>query len=112
LKLLADYNLSPKLIEALAELFPGSAHVAAWGFAGETPDEIIWRFAGQNGFAGLTSDRDFLTIAERPGHPPQVIRLEKMNYRTKYAVDLLRRNAIRIAAFGLNDQAVLVLRLR
>lgn len=112
MKLLADYNLSPRLIEALAELFPGSATVVTLGFAGETPDEVIWRFAGENGFAVLTSDRDFLAIAERLGHPPKVIRLEKMNYRTKYAVDLLQRNAIRIAEFGLNDQAVLVLRLR
>ncbi len=60
----------------------------------------------------LRRKRDFLAIAERLGHPQKVIRLEKMNYRTKHAVDLLPRNAVHIAEIWLNDQAVLVIRLR
>ena len=109
MKLLIDFNLSPKLIPALADLFPGSAHVQALGFAGSTNDEAIWEYARDNGYALLTSDRDFIEIADRLGHPPKVIRLARMNYRTKFAVELLRTNAIRIAEFGSGEQAVLVL---
>jgi predicted nuclease of predicted toxin-antitoxin system len=60
LKLLVDFNLSPKLIPALAELFPGTVHVKTLGFDGETPDETIWEYARAEGFALLTSDRDFV----------------------------------------------------
>jgi len=112
LKLLVDFNLSPKLIPALAALFPGSAHVKTLGFAGEASDEEIWEFARTQGFALLTADRDFVNIANRLGHPPKVIRLEKMNYRTRFAGELLQRNAIRISEFGLGTEATLVLRYK
>jgi predicted nuclease of predicted toxin-antitoxin system len=42
--------------------------------AGETPDETIWGYAKQNGFAILTSDFDFLEFLERYGPPPKLIR--------------------------------------
>jgi len=80
LKLLIDFNLSPKLTPALADLFPGSAHLQTLGVAGSTTDEAIWRYARDNGYALLTSDRDFVQIADRLGHPPKVIRLARMNY--------------------------------
>jgi predicted nuclease of predicted toxin-antitoxin system len=109
LKLLIDFNLSPKLIPALVDLFPGSAHLQTLGFAGTTADEVIWEYAREQGFALLTSDRDFVEIADQLGHPPKVVRLARMNYRTRFAVELLRSNAIRIAEFGLGTQALLVL---
>ena len=109
MKLLIDFNLSPKLTPALADLFPGSAHLQTLGFAGTTADEVIWKYARDQGFSLLTSDRDFVEIADRLGHPPKVIRLVRMNYRTRFAVELLRTNAIRIAEFGLGPQAVLML---
>ncbi len=112
MKLLLDFNLSPRLVPLLEELFPGSTHLKLLGFDGETGDEVIWAYARENGFALLTSDADFLTIAQRRGDPPKLIRLEKMNYRTRFAAELLRRNAIRIAEFGLGNEPVLVLRYR
>jgi len=42
LKLLFDANLSPKLVQRLAELFPDSIHVFDTGLAGYTSDETIW----------------------------------------------------------------------
>jgi predicted nuclease of predicted toxin-antitoxin system len=109
LKLLVDFNLSPKLIPALADLFPESAHLQTLGFVGTTADEVIWKYARDQDLTLLTSDRDFIEIADRLGHPPKVIRLARMNYRTKFAVELLRTNAIRIAEFVLGPQSVLVL---
>jgi predicted nuclease of predicted toxin-antitoxin system len=40
-KLLLDENLSPRLIEQLSDLYPGSAHVQECGL-GSTDDAAIW----------------------------------------------------------------------
>jgi predicted nuclease of predicted toxin-antitoxin system len=48
-KLLLDENLSPRLIEQLSDLYPGSAHVHQCGLA-STDDAAIWEFAKTNGF--------------------------------------------------------------
>jgi predicted nuclease of predicted toxin-antitoxin system len=69
-------------------------HLRTAGFEGETPDEVIWQFAKENGFTILTSDRDFVAIAERYGHPPKLIRYQRMNYRTRFAAELIRGNAV------------------
>ena len=108
MKLLVDFNLSPKLIPAFADLFPGSVHVQTC-LPGDATDEAIWKYARDQGFALLTSDRDFVEIAHRLGHPPKVIRLARMNYRTRFAAELLQRSAIRIAEFEAGDLGVLVL---
>ncbi|MDQ2842568.1 MAG: DUF5615 family PIN-like protein [Acidobacteriota bacterium] len=82
MRLLLDFNLSPKLVPLLADLFPKALHVRNAGIAGNAPDEIIWRYAKENGFAILTCDSDFVELANRHGPPPKVMPLESMNYRT------------------------------
>jgi predicted nuclease of predicted toxin-antitoxin system len=42
-KLLLDFNLSPKLVGMIDDLWPGSIHIRDVGFEGETPDEAIWQ---------------------------------------------------------------------
>ena len=64
--------------------------------ARETPDRLIWEYAGAHGFAIVTADSDFLEIAAELGTPPPLVRLEKCNYRTARVEALLRRHAIRI----------------
>ncbi|MBL8290380.1 MAG: DUF5615 family PIN-like protein [Bryobacterales bacterium] len=44
MRLLLDENLSRKLVVRLAELYPGSAHVANCDLLGQ-PDREIWAFA-------------------------------------------------------------------
>ena len=109
MKLLLDFNLSPRLVGMIVDLFPGSIHVREAGFAGETLDKAIWDSAEQNGFTLLTSDRDFLDIAERYGHPPKLIRFQSMNYRTRFAAELIRRNAVLISEFDKSDRGALLL---
>jgi len=58
MKLLFDENLSPKLPGLLVAKFPGSQHVRELGLKGRT-DEEIWRYAGDNGFAIVSKDKDF-----------------------------------------------------
>jgi hypothetical protein len=43
-KLLFDENLSPRLVGALAEVYPGSAHVHHCGL-GSADDSAIWQYA-------------------------------------------------------------------
>jgi predicted nuclease of predicted toxin-antitoxin system len=110
LKLLFDANLSPKLVDRLAELFPDSAHVFDTGLARFTKDEIIWEYARANGFTIVTADSDFLELANSRAAPPKLVRLENCNYRTSQVEDLLRRHAISIAELGQSSRAILIIR--
>jgi predicted nuclease of predicted toxin-antitoxin system len=57
MKLLFDQNLSPKLVNRLADLFPGSSHVQSVGLdCGD--DDPVWEHARLNGFAIVTKDED------------------------------------------------------
>ncbi len=62
MKALIDQNLSFRLVDVLLPRFPGSCHVRDVALAGED-DELIWRFARDEGFCILTKDNDFLARA-------------------------------------------------
>jgi predicted nuclease of predicted toxin-antitoxin system len=109
-KLLLDFNLSPKLLPLLSSLFPGTTHAKMTGLSPESEDIVIWEYAKGESFTILTADRDFLYLANRLGQPPKLIRLETMNYRTQQAASILQRNAIRMAEFGKSHAGILVLR--
>ena len=72
MKLLFDANLSPKLVERLADLFPESLHVFQTGLARFASDEAIWEYAATDGFIIVTADSDFLKLANSRGTPPKV----------------------------------------
>lgn len=110
MRLLFDANLSPKLVERLADLFPRSTHVFHTGLARFTSDATIWEYAQENGLIIVTADGDFVELAERRGAPPKVVRLENCNYRTPQVEDLIRRNAVRIAELERSPRAVLIIR--
>jgi predicted nuclease of predicted toxin-antitoxin system len=110
LKLLFDANLSPKLVDRLAELFPGSVHVFDTGLARFTPDENIWEYARANGFTIVTADSDFAGLANSRGAPPHVVHIENCKYRTSQVEGLLRRNAVSIAELGTSGRAILRIR--
>jgi predicted nuclease of predicted toxin-antitoxin system len=58
MKLLFDQNLSFKLIQRLAALYPGSTQARVIGME-EVPDDQLWEYARQNGFTIVTQDGDF-----------------------------------------------------
>ena len=99
MKLLFDENLSRKLVARLAELYPGSAHVAAFDLL-EHPDRDIWDFAQANGFIIVTTDADFFELAAALGPPPKVVWLRRWTHPTRDAEFVLRRDAIRITEFS------------
>ena len=109
MKLLLDENLSRRLVPQLADLFPGSTHVASVGLL-QAPDARLWEYAKAHDFAIVTADADFYELATSFGPPPKVIWLRGCDYPTATAERLMRREAIRAAEFLEDrDQAVLIL---
>jgi len=108
-KLLLDENLSHRIAGRLADLFPGSTHVALQGLL-QAPDARIWEYARAGGYSIVTADADFYELATAFGPPPKVIWLRGCDYPSAVAERLIRSHAIRVAEF-LQDphQAVLVL---
>jgi predicted nuclease of predicted toxin-antitoxin system len=98
LKLLLDENLSPRLIAAFGDLYPGSAHVEDCDLV-YTADDKVWDYAGENGFAIVTKDGDFSELSVLRGSPPKVIWLRIGNCTTVRAGFLLRDAYPRIQAF-------------
>lgn len=110
MKLLVDENLPPRLVQELADLFPGSVHVGAADLA-SIPDAVIWEYAKANGFTFVTKDKDFSSLSLAWGAPPKVILLQTGNCSTTELVSLIRKNAIRFSEFE-NDikRSLLILR--
>ena len=104
MKLLFDQNLSFKLCENLAGLFPGSHHVRLLGLD-QADDSALWQFAKANGFCIVTQDSDFADLAALYGPPPKIIWLRCGNQPTAFVEKLLRDQAESIAAFAADAQS-------
>jgi len=81
MKLLFDQNLSPKLVNRLADLFPASSHVQSVGLDCASDDQV-WEHARLNGFAVVTKDEDYNNLSVLRGSPPKVIWLQLGNCTT------------------------------
>ncbi len=99
MKLLFDQNLSFKLCQVVADLFPESNHVRLLGLS-EVGDRVLWDYARENGFAIVSQDADFAEMAVLLRSPPKVIWLRAGNQSTADISSLLRRHADLILAFG------------
>ena len=89
MKLLFDENLSPRLVGALTDFYPGSAHVQDLGL-GNKDDATIWEFAKDNGFTIVSKDSDFQERSVLLGSPPKIIWLRAANCTTAEIENLLR----------------------
>jgi predicted nuclease of predicted toxin-antitoxin system len=101
MKLLFDQNLSFKLCQTVADLFPESNHVRLLGLS-EVGDQVLWDYAKTNGFTIVSQDADFAEMAALLRSPPKVIWLRAGNQSTAAISALIRRHAELIVAFG-ND---------
>ena len=63
MKLLFDQNLAPRLVTALADVYPGSVHVRDVGLPSAV-DADVWSRARDHGLAIVSEDEDFVV-----GHP-------------------------------------------
>ncbi len=96
--MLFDENLSPRLIAALSDLYPGSTHVEDCGLI-SAPDDDVWRFAAENGIIIVTKDSDFSERSVVEGWPPKVIWLRIGNCTTVRVQTALQDHAEEIRAF-------------
>jgi predicted nuclease of predicted toxin-antitoxin system len=106
-KLLFDQNLSPRLVEQLGDLFPGSAHVQSLQLD-RALDVSLWDFARKNDFLLVTKDVDFSDRSALFGYPPKVIWLRLGNCTTAEIESTLRAHHEAIDTFN-NDGSVGVL---
>jgi predicted nuclease of predicted toxin-antitoxin system len=102
MKLLFDQNLSFKLCQSVADLFPESNHVRVLGLS-EVGDRVLWDYAKANGFTIVSQDVDFAELAVLLGSPPKVIWLRAGNQSTAAISTLIRRHADIIGAFWNDD---------
>jgi predicted nuclease of predicted toxin-antitoxin system len=103
-KLLLDANVSHKLDAAIADLFPGSAHVRDVRMQ-RADDVAIWDLAKVQGFVIVTKDADFHQRSFLHGHPPKVLWLRTGNCSTAEIEAILRRAARTLVAFEADDSA-------
>ena len=97
MKLLFDENLSPRLVDLLADLFAGSLHVRHAGLE-RADDDAIWRFAKDRGLAIVTKDSDFQERSQLAASAPRIVWIRRGNCATQDIEALLRKHSSRIAS--------------
>jgi predicted nuclease of predicted toxin-antitoxin system len=108
-KLLFDQNLSPSLVNRLADSYPGANHVSLVGLDRAT-DEEVWQFARDNSFTLVSKDADFSDLSLVRGSPPKVVWLRIGNCTTAQVESLLRTNKEAVEQMG-NDPATSIVTL-
>lgn len=98
MKLLFDQNLSPKLVNRLADLFPSSSHVQSVRLDCASDDQI-WEHARLNGFAIVTKDEDYNNLSVVRGSPPKILWLQLGNCTTSQVEAVFRARFADIQAF-------------
>jgi predicted nuclease of predicted toxin-antitoxin system len=97
--LLFDQNISPRLVERLIDLYPGSVHVSMLGM-GEALDVEIWQYAHDNDYMIVTKDADFSEFGLVKGFPPKIIWIRRGNCSTQEIEMILRENYSEISALS------------
>ena len=111
MKLLFDQNLSPALVQKLADLFPGSTHTEHAGLA-RSDDVNIWEFCLRESFVIVSKDNDFGFLAMQRGTPPKAICIRLGNCTTQDVEDAIRRDIDEIRSFEKNPEAALLILLQ
>lgn len=104
MKLLFDHNISFRLVNILAELYPESVHVRTLSLHCAT-DEVVWQYARQHGFVLVSKDVDFHQRSLVLGAPPKVVWVALGNCSTHEIADLLRQRHREILVFGQDADA-------
>ncbi len=106
MKLLFDENLSPRLVQALGDLYPGSSHVHECGLA-SSPDMAMLIFANGSRnrselrirrhdryeVSGIKTAECFSSLAAR--HDRNVIHISIVNHRVNRGRSIANREFVR-----------------
>ncbi len=98
MKLLLDENLSPGLVERLADLYPGSIPVLGQGWGGSS-DSALFIHAVAHEFVLVSHDTDFGGMTLLRGKSPKIILLRQGNMSTAETGRVLRTFHEQIEAF-------------
>jgi predicted nuclease of predicted toxin-antitoxin system len=98
MKLLFDQNISPKLVDTLADLFPDSIHVKETELD-KALDIDIWNFAKNNDYIIISKDADFAERSLLFGYPPFVLWIRRGNCSTGDIIRILKQNFDLIKSF-------------
>ena len=109
MKLLFDQNLSPTLVQRLADLYPDSNHVYHVGID-RAVDTETREYARREDFVIVTKDSDFSDLCILMGFPPKVIWIRRGNCSTAEIESILRDHNPDIEALG-QDQVMGILTL-
>ena len=107
MKLLFDQNLSPRLVNRLADLYPDSAHVHPLGL-GDEDDRTVWDYAKQHRYLIVTKDSDFGELVVLLGFPPKVVWIRRGNCATQAIEQILRENYAVIEQLVANEETGIV----
>jgi predicted nuclease of predicted toxin-antitoxin system len=99
MKLLFDHNLSPRLVNRLADIFPNSSHLFLLGLE-QVPDQEVWHYARDRDYIIVTKDSDFNEIVILLSFPPKVIWIRRGNCSTREIETILRTHFIDIENFN------------
>ena len=109
MRLLLDQNLSPRLVRALADLYPESLHVRDVGLQA-AGDDAVWFYARDHGLAIVSKDADFRQRSFLGGAPPKLIWIRLGNCSTADVENLLRVHHTSLLTFDVDgDSAFLAL---
>ncbi|BAZ31613.1 hypothetical protein NIES4074_40860 [Cylindrospermum sp. NIES-4074] len=109
MKLLFDHNLSPRLVNRLADIYPDSQHLFLIGLD-QADDCSVREYALLGKFMLVTKDADFNELSILQGFPPKVIWIRRGNCSTSQIEEILRSHLEDIQAFEQNpDLGVLTL---
>jgi len=107
-KLLFDQNLSPSLLDSLADIYPESVHVQSVGLE-RADDTAVWDFARLQNLVIVTKDADFQERSLIAGAPPKVIWIRRGNCSTSDIEAILRRHSDEALQLMQGDEVALVL---
>ena len=107
MRLLFDQNLSPRLKEALEDIYPGSLHVKDVGL--ESADDVtVWTYASESGLTIASKDSDLRQLSFAFGHPPKVIWIRCGNCSTSEIESILRVRHGDLLSFNQDEQGAFV----
>ena len=89
MKLLFDENLSHRLVERLADIYPGSQHVRQLGMK-SAPDRIVLGYAELMEMVLVTKDTDFDDLGILHSDTARILRLDLGNCTTAEVEQALR----------------------
>jgi predicted nuclease of predicted toxin-antitoxin system len=97
--LLFDQNISPRVIDRLADMYPNSAHVFMLSM-GAAVDIEIWQYAHDHDYMIVTKDADFSELGVIKGFPPKIIWIRRGNCSTQDIETILRESYSAISALS------------